>query len=387
MSAIWTNITSPSVKDPTRKTFAEYVVGNLAYLYNWLLGVLGTREVILNGSFESDADNDTVPDGWSITLYTGGSFSYETSTIAADGKSYHGKRSVKFTSPGGASNGGGWFESENVFEVSEGRSYELQFALKSTVVDVHNKVEIIWYDCVQAVISTVTVHDDATTNPTSWRGYRYTIHPPANARYAKLRFHACLDDDTTAGSTWYDDIRIQSGALKTLTVFDASGTWNCPAGVRTARIRVWGAGGGGAGNGVAGGGAGGFGEGVFTVIPGVGYTVTIGAAGTSSGSSNGTAGGTTSVLNGATTIISATGGGGGASSTGGSGGTSSATVNVTGGTGGSVGGHPGGGGGAGGVTTGQNGRLPAGGGGPGTGGGAAGGSGGGGRVIIEYGYL
>lgn len=347
MSAIWTNITSPSVKDPTRKIFAENVVGNLTYLYNWLLGVLGTREVILNGSFESDADADSVPDGWVISLFTGGSFSFETSTSAADGKAYHGKRSIKLTSPGGASNGGGTATTENFFEVSEGRLYRLTFAMKSSVADVHNKIAINWYDSTLALISTLAVFDDATTNPTDWREHNRIMTAPANARYAKLQLYGCADDDTTAGSTWFDDVRMQSTvpAIESRAMFSSAGSykWKCPAGVEWVGIVVIGGGGGGGGaaagaDGGGGGGAGGLSFQTQRLTPGTRYSFTVGAGGAGGAATptDGSDGGN-STFAGTTTLTGAGGTGGKRATAGGTGGAGGAgmngTINTTGATG------------------------------------------------------
>lgn len=54
---------------------------------------------LLNSEF-ADEDGDGIPDGWSVTLYTGGSFSLDTDSV-------FGKYSVKFTKPAGTSYGGG----------------------------------------------------------------------------------------------------------------------------------------------------------------------------------------------------------------------------------------------------------------------------------------
>ncbi len=344
----WVTITTPAVGDPTKVTaFAAAVVGDLAFLYNQFLSVVGNREIILNGSFESDADADSYPDGWVRTLYTGGSFTWDLSTVAADGKAYHGKRSVKFTSPGGGGNGGGYLTSESFFEVTEGRPYKIQFATKSSAADVHNKVEIKWYDCTQTLISTTTVHDDAATNPTSWRPYEYQVLPPANARYAKLLFYGCVDDDVTAGSTWFDDVRILSfiPPFERRVRFTTPGNfkWKCPAGVSWAAIICVGGGGGGGGsnnsNGAGGGGAGGMSYDLQALTAGTSYAFTVGAAGAlgaGSGPDNGTAGGASSFTG--TATLTANGGAGGlkdtSGGTGGAGGTATGgRVNTTGTTG------------------------------------------------------
>ena len=86
-------------------------------------------------------------------------------------------------------------------------------------------------------------------------------------------------------------------------------TWTCPAGVTRVKVTVFGGGGGGDDACGGNGGQGGRGWNYYTVTPSTGYTVTIGAAGTGTGTvgQSGTAGGTTSFGS----LISATGGGGG----------------------------------------------------------------------------
>lgn len=140
----------------------------------------------------------------------------------------------------------------------------------------------------------------------------------------------------------------KTNSLKVKTeVFTTSGTWNCPTGVTSAYVIVYGGGGGGGGGGYTydggyyGAGGGGGGGGYMkaqnvTVTPGQAYPVTIGAGGTGRG-------GTTSFG----TLISANGGGAGspASTNGGS----SYLYGGAGGNGGSGGGGGGGGGGYSGV--------------------------------------
>ncbi len=316
----WINLTAPAAGDPTEVDFAEDIVNNLAFVYNQFLSVVGTREVILNGSFESDADADTYPDGWTRTLYTGGSFTYRESVVAADGLAWHGKRSISFTSPGGGGNGGGYITSESFFEVSEGRPYKIQFATKSTAVGIHNKAEIKWYDSTQTLISTTTFHEDSSTNPAAWTVFEYLVQPPANARYAKLLFYGAVDDDTTAGTCYYDDIRILSFVppFENRVMFNTPGNykWRCPANAEWVAITVIGGGGGGGGDtgsdGSGGGGAGGLSFDIQRLTPGTKYLFTIGAGGAGdTGSGSGTAGGASSFTG--TATLTSNGGSGGAS--------------------------------------------------------------------------
>ena len=129
--------------------------------------------------------------------------------------------------------------------------------------------------------------------------------------------------------------RLPSGS----TAYASSGTftWTAPAGVTSVTVKVIGAGGAGGndyggGPSPGGGGGGGGAMGTYTVIPGTGYAVTIGAGGTPSGNPNG---GSSSFGS----FLSATGGAAGGSDpnrSGGAGGVGAggSTLNGTGGAGG-----------------------------------------------------
>ena len=136
---------------------------------------------------------------------------------------------------------------------------------------------------------------------------------------------------------------IMSKPGKNAQSFTSSSTFTIPDGVTRVRARVWGGGGGSGGTWATGsaslgGGGGGFAEGIYTVVPGNTYSVTVGAGGTAgtSSSSPGTGGngGTSSFAS----SLSATGGQGGVGanastapgvSTGGSG-TGGTIANITG---------------------------------------------------------
>jgi hypothetical protein len=152
--------------------------------------------LIANGSFESGA-SVTDPDGWVRSdPYSGG-------TSEQDTDSSHGLYSWKFISAG---NGGGILTSESFFNVTEGRSYLLSWMMKSSVADVRNVVEVLWYDDADAYISASTAYDNSTTNPTSWTLKSYTATPVATAVQAKIRITGCHSSDATAGTTRFDGV-------------------------------------------------------------------------------------------------------------------------------------------------------------------------------------
>jgi hypothetical protein len=167
----------------------------------------GNYNLILNPSFEDDTNNDSVPDSWTNTLFTNGTFTHDTSTQS------DGEKSAKFTSTGG---GGGYIESTAAFEVSPLKSYEVSFALKSSVADVRNVATIYWFQSdgsTPASTASNSVFDDSATNPTSWTRKFKRVTPPANGYFAKVRFVGCDSSDATAGSTWFDGVSVTETAV------------------------------------------------------------------------------------------------------------------------------------------------------------------------------
>jgi hypothetical protein len=175
----------------------------------------GSSNLVLNESFEDDTDADGIPDNWTQTLYTGGSFSVDSTT------QFNGAKSVKFTSAG---TGGGYITSTANFTVSPSITYSVGFALKSTDAGVRNVVEILWYQddgTASAVTATSTIYDDSTTNPTSWTEKWYEITSPTDAAYAKVRLTGCHSSDVTSGSTWFDSVIFSRYVIKqAMNTFD-----------------------------------------------------------------------------------------------------------------------------------------------------------------------
>lgn len=170
--------------------------------------VSAQRSLVLNYSFENDDDGDGVPDNWTVTLYTNGTQTLDTSA----GGQIHGAKALKFTSTG---TGGGYAESD-IFLAHEGEAVNAIWAMKSSDPGVRNLVELVWYDRSQSVLSTSSIYDDSATNPTIFTDKNGTATAPANARFAKLRLTGCHSSDATVGSTWFDDVRVNTffGQLK-----------------------------------------------------------------------------------------------------------------------------------------------------------------------------
>ena len=167
----------------------------------------GADNLILNGSFENDADADAVPDNWTKTLYTGGAFTLDTTT------QMHGSKSAKFTSTG---TGGGYLTSTATYAIKPSAIYTVGFSLKASVADVRNVAEILWYkaDGTASATASTTIMDDSTTNPTSWTEKWYEATAPSDAYFAKYRLTGCHSSDATSGSTWFDDAIFTDGFKK-----------------------------------------------------------------------------------------------------------------------------------------------------------------------------
>jgi len=165
--------------------------------------------IILNGSFENSTGG--APDSWTLTDYNSGANSVVSSA------SYHGKYSMKFVSAG---SGGGYITTTAFFPVSLGRQLKLKFAYKSSVANVRNLVEVLWYDADQVAYSTpsTTIMDDSTTNPTSFTQKTYQVVPISGAYFAKLRFTGCHSSNATSGSTWFDGISLVEETVEAGTI-------------------------------------------------------------------------------------------------------------------------------------------------------------------------
>lgn len=161
----------------------------------------GNYNLILNGSFEDDAVGDGVPDSWDLTLYTDGAFAIDTAT------QFHGQKSAKFTSVG---TGGGYLTSTSQFAIRAGKVYNVFFGIKSSVADVRNVVQVLWYkaDGTASATASSTAYDESAANPTSWTAQTAAVTAPADAYFAKIRLIGCHNSNTTSGITWFDDVTI-----------------------------------------------------------------------------------------------------------------------------------------------------------------------------------
>jgi hypothetical protein len=156
----------------------------------------GNYNIIKNGSFETDVENNGEPDDWTVVDYSGGSHSLDSTD------QFSGLRSLKFTSTGT----GGGYATSDYFEAQEAKDLTFQWIIKSSVADVRNVVDVLWYTSAKTLISTTNIYDDSTTNPTTFTEFTQVATPPSTTRYAQVRVYGCHSSDATNGSTWFDGL-------------------------------------------------------------------------------------------------------------------------------------------------------------------------------------
>lgn len=185
---------------PLLQALARKIKDDLDYLYG-LSASMGSI-VIPNGSFEIDSDADGIPDLWAKNLYAGGTGAFYTTAPA------HGAKAWSFTHPGGASNGGGYLDSDYI-EVTELGIYWISFIHWATVAGMRNKVQIRYFDKVKNELGAGSPADlyNSIANPTSASAFTYYNTPPATTRYIKLRLIGGFTDTDVAGTAYFDDIR------------------------------------------------------------------------------------------------------------------------------------------------------------------------------------
>lgn len=161
---------------------------------------------LVNGSFELDSDDDDVPDGWTVSLYSAGSQSLNTTTPA------HGAKALQFTHPGGSGNGGG-YATGDYFEVDELAGVDVQGLHWCSAAGMHCRVALFWYTAAKGACGTPsTTLYDSTSNPTSPTLGKWHATPPSTARYAKLRIYGGMDDTNVAGDANFDGFEVGRGA-------------------------------------------------------------------------------------------------------------------------------------------------------------------------------
>ncbi len=154
--------------------------------------------LVPNGSFETDADSNDVPDGWTETADVGSNNGLDTS------QSTDGAQSFRFTSAG---TGGGQLESTNFFPVNDAENLRVNVDLRSTIATVRNIIRVRWFDSSQVFISNSDAYD-STANPLTFTSQQLSVAPPTGARFAKLVLIGCDSSVAVAGSTYFDRVQV-----------------------------------------------------------------------------------------------------------------------------------------------------------------------------------
>lgn len=199
-------------------------------------GTVSGGNLVTNGSFEIDSNADNLPDGWTLTAYTGA-----TNTLDASTQS-DGAKSLKSTSAG---NGGGAWLHDAYIEIDDKAKYTADYDLRSSVAaanDVRIIVELLWYNAAKTQLgggsAFTTLYDDASDNPATFTHFQNNVTPPSGARYCRPRVILCDPSDATAGSAWCDAFSLikQPGALNLPGDFNAGGTTGASGDISPAQI-------------------------------------------------------------------------------------------------------------------------------------------------------
>jgi hypothetical protein len=203
-----------SQEAPASTELMTKVKGNFDYLYASFARAQGPQ--IINGSFELDSDADGQPDNWTCEEYAGGTIALETTDPA------HGAKALKFIHPGGASNGGGYADTDYI-EISELTVLAIGFIHWATAAGMKNKVQARYFTKAKIELSPGSPVDiyNSTSNPTSETAFIYSFTPPATARYMKVRLIGGYTDTDVAGTAYFDDVRLNGNPVADLSVSEA----------------------------------------------------------------------------------------------------------------------------------------------------------------------
>jgi hypothetical protein len=188
-------VANVSIGDPTRASWANNVADTIADL-EAQIGAISSSGGLPNGSFELDNDTDLEPDGWTVTDFSGGSHSIETSDRVG------GTNSMSFTT----TVGGGYVEMITT-EFLEGGNVggSLNAWWKTDTSGVRIRVQVLEYNTTFTLISTTTWIDKSPTNTGEWfwlQEDRFPVEGP----YYKVKVIIGESGGTTGGTVLLDQI-------------------------------------------------------------------------------------------------------------------------------------------------------------------------------------
>lgn len=162
---------------------------------------------VLNGSFETDSDNNGIPDNWTRYLFPGGSSAIDTVDYA------HGRKAFRFVHPGGVGAGGGYLETDYI-SVSHLHFPDLPLSYKCSVVGIKVAVVCRYYAAdgsgnPGAYLGERTLWTNVS-NPRRWSGVTLKNIPIqyATTRYIKYRLYGGMNDVNVAGNVLFDGVGI-----------------------------------------------------------------------------------------------------------------------------------------------------------------------------------
>lgn len=165
------------------------------------------QNLVINGSFETDANADNQPDDWVIAELSNATIEMDN----AAGSQMHGEYGLKFTSTG---SGAGTATSAEFFVPSGGKINTIfNFRVENAAIDAStNNVIIEWYkkDGNPSATPTTTVWQITSGAPTAYTEYKFTDDVPSDATKAKLRLTGITAGGTeTTGSIWFDNVTVE----------------------------------------------------------------------------------------------------------------------------------------------------------------------------------
>ena len=191
---------------PLTSAMLTKIADNFAFLYSQLGSVAMVD--VPNGNFEIDADGDGLPDSWTRYLYAGGAGGRTTATQIS------GTACLSMTHPGGAGNGGAYFESDYVpcnGGVGNYPYIPLTWWHWATAAGMHNEVQILWFDADQVILGSPTIIYDSLANPTTPAFFALAAVPPSGARFFKVRLVGGNSDTDAAGTAYFDAVALRPG--------------------------------------------------------------------------------------------------------------------------------------------------------------------------------
>jgi hypothetical protein len=275
--ADWKDLTKPTSGHSTKKSLADDIIDDLNLLRSGAgSGYVG--DTFPNGSMENDTNG--LPDLWEFTPALNGDGVIDTND-AGDGAS-----SFAITSPGGEGGGGELLypATGSHFSVSLGCTNYLKWLMKCSTATMRNVVEALYYDLDGVYVSSETLLDYSTGNPTSWKLFARKLTIPSTATQMSLKFNGGVLGHATGGIVHFDAVGFFTPTLLGMEYIDPTETtYACPENVVMGDIMAWGGGGGGhtLGNHGLDGTVGRF---IRDLIGGTIYTVYAGAGGSQSSS-------------------------------------------------------------------------------------------------------